>query len=144
MAKSVDEQTKFIELRAKGNSFDKVAQEIGVSKPTLIAWDKEFRGQILKLKFLHFEALAEQYSLMKKQRLDYLGELYQRARQELENRDLSTVSTEKLLDMVTRLQDRLLSELETIKFSTSEVVDVEYNLDEILNKTTIFTEYKVD
>ncbi len=143
MAKTVDEQTKFIELRAKGNSFEKIAKEIKVSKPTLLKWDKEFRAQVIKLRFLHFESLAEQYSLMKKQRLEDLGELYQKLKRELGKRDLSKVATEKLLDMVTKLEDRLLSEFETIRYSTSETVDVDINFDEIL-KTTIVTEYKVD
>ena len=58
-------------------------------------------------------------------------------------RDMSKVATEKLIDMVTRLEDRLLSEFETIRFSTSETVDVDINFDGIL-KTTIVTEYKVD
>ncbi len=143
MAKTVDEQTKFIELRAKGNSFEKIAKEIKVSKPTLLKWDKELREHVLELRFLHFESLAEQYSLMKKQRLEYLAELYQKLKRELEKRDMSKVATEKLIDMVTRLEDRLLSEFKTIRFSTSETVDVDINLDGIL-KTTIVTEYKVD
>ena len=130
-------------MRAKGNSFEKIAKEIKVSKPTLLKWDKEFRAQVIKLRFLHFESLAEQYSLMKKQRLEDLGELYQKLKRELGKRDLSKVATEKLLDMVTKLEDRLLSEFETIRFSTSETVDVDINLDGIL-KTTIVTEYKVD
>ena len=143
MAKTVDEQTKFIELRAKGNSFEKIAKEIKVSKPTLLKWDKQFRAHVIELRFLHFESLAEQYSLMKKQRLEDLGELYQKLKRELSKRDMSKVATEKLIDMVTRLEDRLLSEFETIRFSTSETVDVDL-VDELLHKRTIVTEYEVD
>jgi DNA-binding XRE family transcriptional regulator len=144
MAKTVDDQTKFIELRAKSHSFDKIAQEIGVSKPTLLKWDKELRKQVLELRFLHFESVAWEFALMKKHRVDYLAELYERAKQELENRDLSNVSTEKLLDMVTRLEDRLLSELEGVTFTTSETVEGGFDIDALLNHTTIVTEYKVD
>ena len=47
MAKAIDEQTKFNELRAKGHSFDKIAQEIKTSKPTLIEWQKKiYRANI--------------------------------------------------------------------------------------------------
>ena len=81
---------------------------------------------------------------MKKQRLENLAELDQRIKQELESRDLSKISTEKLIDMVTRLEDRLLSELETIKFTTSETVEAGVDFDAILNRTTIQTVYKVD
>ena len=117
---------------------------MNISKPTLLNWDKELRDQITELKFLHFEALAEQYSIVKEQRIKYLAELYQKAKQELENRDLRIISTEKLLEMVTKLEDRLLLELEKVKYTTRETVDNDFNFDEILSKTTIVTEYKID
>jgi len=82
-------------LRAKGNSFEKIAKEIKVSKPTLLKWDKEFRKQVIELKFLHFESLAEQYSLMKKQRIEDLGELYQKLKRELQRNNEAETDAEK-------------------------------------------------
>ena len=42
-------QTKerFIELRAKGWSFDKIAKETGKAKQTLIDWSKELQDCLL-------------------------------------------------------------------------------------------------
>ncbi len=82
-------------MRAKGNSFEKIAKEIKVSKPTLLKWDKEFRKQVIELKFLHFESLAEQYSLMKKQRIEDLGELYQKLKRELQRNNEAETDAEK-------------------------------------------------
>ena len=47
-------QTKerFIELRAKGWSFDKIAKEIGKAKQTLIDWSKELQDEIANRKAL--------------------------------------------------------------------------------------------
>ena len=144
MAKTVDDQTRFIELRAKGNSFDRIAQEIDTSKPTLLKWQKEFSEQISELKFFHFESLAEQYSLMRIQRLEYLAELYQRIRQELESRDLGNASTEKLIEILTKLESKLISELGYARHIVTEIVET--NFDEMLDfdKTALTTEYKVD
>jgi transposase len=36
----IDQKEQFIELRAKGVSYDEIAKEIGVSKPTLIKWGR--------------------------------------------------------------------------------------------------------
>ncbi len=36
MENKADKQLKFIELRAKGNSFDRISKKLGVSKNTLI------------------------------------------------------------------------------------------------------------
>ena len=82
-------------MRAKGNSFEKIAKEIKVSKPTLLKWDKEFRAQVIELRFLHFESLAEQYSLMKKQRIEDLGELYQKLKRELQRNNEAETDAEK-------------------------------------------------
>ena len=39
---------KFIQLRAKGLSFDKIAKQIKISKPTLLKWSEEFEKEINK------------------------------------------------------------------------------------------------
>ncbi len=120
MAKTVDEQTRFIELRAKGHSYDKIAQEIDTSKPVLLKWQKEFSEQISELKLFHFESLAEQFSLMKRQRLEYLGILYQKVKTELQKRDFTKVSTEKLIEIFDRLQGKIIAELDVIETRISQ------------------------
>jgi orotate phosphoribosyltransferase-like protein len=40
MSKTLDEKQQFIELRAKGYSFQKISDELKISKPTLIEWSK--------------------------------------------------------------------------------------------------------
>lgn len=47
-----DQETKerFVELRAKGWSFDRIARELKVSKQTLINWSRELALQIGNLK----------------------------------------------------------------------------------------------
>jgi transposase-like protein len=44
--KDINLKEKFIQLRAKGFSFDKIAKEISTSKPTLLKWSEEFEGEI--------------------------------------------------------------------------------------------------
>ena len=55
---------KFIQLRAKGWSFDKIAKELGKAKQTLINWSKELQDEIANRKALELEALYESYYLM--------------------------------------------------------------------------------
>jgi transposase len=49
MAKDTKTRERFMELRAKGHSFDKISEELKVSKPTLIQWRKDLEKQIAKL-----------------------------------------------------------------------------------------------
>lgn len=50
--KTDTEKEKFIELRARGLSFSKIAEAIGVSKPILIKWNSELGKEIANQKFL--------------------------------------------------------------------------------------------
>ena len=55
--KNHDNKEKFIELRALGLSFDKISLEIGVSKPTLIKWNRECSKEVANLMYFNFEKL---------------------------------------------------------------------------------------
>ena len=44
--KDMSIKEKFVELRAQGLSFKKIADEIQVSKPILIKWNSEFNKEI--------------------------------------------------------------------------------------------------
>jgi len=105
--KDTDKQKKFIELRAKNRSFQSISEEIGVSKTTLIKWSKEFDYEISNLHNLELEALLEDYQATREQRIEYLGKIQDKILTELEKRDLSTVNTDKLLDMLLKTSTKL-------------------------------------
>lgn len=109
MSKTLDDKQKFIELRAKGYSFAKIASETGVSKPTLISWsqDDDVMRDVHNLKTLHIDELQEQYVMSKQHRISVFGDLLNRAKAELAERDLSDVPTDKLVAMVVKLSDTL-------------------------------------
>lgn len=44
--KDMQNKENFIRLRAEGFSFDKIAAEMGISKPTLIKWNQEFSKEV--------------------------------------------------------------------------------------------------
>ena len=71
----IEVKEKFIELRAKGYSFDKIAKETGKAKQTLIDWSKELQEEIANLKALELETLYEKYYLLKEVRLQTFGEM---------------------------------------------------------------------
>lgn len=96
---SVDVKERFIELRAKGYSFDKIAKELGKAKQTLIDWSRELQEEIASRKALELESLYDQFSLMREHRLRDLGKTLTRLQTEIESRDLSDVPTDKLLDL---------------------------------------------
>ena len=114
-------QTKerFIELRAKGWSYDKIAKELGKAKQTLIDWGKELEDEIANLKALELEALYEKYYLLKESRIETFGELVKKLKDEVMSRDLSEVPTDKLLELLLKYENQLKDEVIEPRFKTS-------------------------
>ncbi len=108
MSKTLDEQ-QFIELRAKGYSFQKIADELNISKPTLIEWSKDpdTGKDIQNQRTLLLDDLQERYAITRRHRIALFGEFLDKAKQELNQRDMADLPTDRLITMVIKLSDTL-------------------------------------
>lgn len=104
-------QERFIELRASGYSFDKIALELGVCKTTLLKLSRKLAGEIERLKFINFEALAEKHKMLKASRLEALGKLLERVDSAIGEADLSKLSPDRLVLLRLRLAESIKEEL---------------------------------
>lgn len=116
-----DQKLRFVELRASGHSYAAIAKDLHVSKATLANWNKELETEIASAKAIELEALLEEFYLLKEGRIRLLGGLLQRLREELESRDLSDISTDKLVDLTLRTY----GELEAERVEVRPLSDVE-------------------
>jgi hypothetical protein len=102
-------KSQFVQLRAKGLSYAKIAKELRVSTGTLTNWNQELQEEIAQAKAMELEALQEEYFVLKEGRIRLLGGQLRAIQEEISGRDLSKVSTERLMD----LQLRYFGELKT-------------------------------
>ena len=114
-----DQETidQFIALRASGKSYASISETLNISKPTLIDWGRKYQFLIQNLRAVEHEALIEQCTTSRQQRLESLGRDLKRAEEELAKRDLSTLPTSALFAIVTRLRNEVAREEESIRFS---------------------------
>jgi len=127
--KDNSDKEKFIELRAKGLSFSKISQEIGVSKPVLIKWNSEFQKEIENIRFCIAEEHLEKYQLMKVARVNMFANLLNKALIELDSRNLQGASTKELLSIMQFFDSRLKSEAMTINCITEKPWSLVENLE---------------
>jgi len=119
----LETKEKFIELRAKGWSFDKIAKQLGKAKQTLIDWSKELQEEIANRKALELEVLYETYYLHRESRLQMFGAMLTKIKEEVEKRDLSDVPTDKLLDLFLKYNSQVKEEMiEPIYKSSKELI----------------------
>jgi hypothetical protein len=93
------QKERFIELRAKGIPYERIATELDVSKPTLIKWGKELEMEVNNAKALEKEVLQEEYFVSWAQRVQLVGGRLKSIRDELDKRDYTDVPTEKLMEL---------------------------------------------
>lgn len=124
-------------MRAKGLSFQAISEQLGVSKPVLLKWSKEFEAAIKEQRAMELQALIERYNASKMARVENFAKLMQALQAELdaridEDRGFYNVPAEKLLAMTMALDKRLADEVEAntlhvggIDFGNYKGTDVE-------------------
>jgi hypothetical protein len=133
---SIDVKEKFIELRAQGYSFDKIAKELGKAKQTLVDWSRELQEEIANRKALELEALYEKYYLLKEHRLKSFGETLSKLQKEIESRNLSDVPTDKLLDLQLKYLTFIRDEYTEPQFRSSQEIAEERIDKQIIEELT--------
>lgn len=119
----LDQKERFIELRAKEVPYEQISQEIGVSKPTLLKWGKELEMEINNHRAVELEYLQDKHCVSKRKRLEFYGKQLDSLYEELQQRDLSDISTEKLYDMVMKTVANLKQEETSIRFKEESTLD---------------------
>jgi len=132
----LETKERFIEMRAKGYSFDRIAKELGKAKQTLIDWSKGLQDEIANRKALELEALYEKYYLLKENRLQTFGELLGKLKQEVMSRDLSDLPTDKLLDLFLKYNSQIREEVIEPTYKTSQEIQEDRQDRELLEELT--------
>ena len=133
---NLDQKEKFIELRAKGWSFDRIAKELGRAKQTLIDWSKDLQEEIANRKALELDALYETYYLQRENRLQMFGAMLTKIKKEVESRDLSDVPTDKLLELFLKYNSQVKEEIVEPIYKSSQELTEEKEDRELLDALT--------
>ncbi len=116
--KDIETQNRFVELRAQGWSFARIAEELHVSKAALVEWSRKFQFQIQNLRAIHNEALCEKYLLSQEARLEALGTQLRKLEEEIARRDISELPTSRLIALAATLRRDVGKETRSFQFST--------------------------
>ena len=109
-----DQRMAFVMQRAQGKSFDKIAENLGISKQTLIKWQGELFSQIREQEFYEVQAITEAYAVTRRQRFDATAKTLHAVLAELSRRvdtdQLADMPTDKLVNLALVLEKRLMQD----------------------------------
>jgi len=78
-------KNKFIELRVNGNTYDEIAKELKISKPTAIKWAKEFKKDIELERLNSYSKKLIGIIIENEDTFEVHTEIFKRDRMELKN-----------------------------------------------------------
>ncbi|HLD51000.1 hypothetical protein A3K34_02300 [candidate division WWE3 bacterium RIFOXYC1_FULL_40_10] len=122
---NIEIKQKFVELRAKGNSFQKIADELGVTKQTLINWSKDLQTDIRNMKALELDSLLTKYKMTQECQIELYGELLEKITAEVKSRSLQDLSTDKLFSAYFKLFENIMNTKRTITLEKESVWEIE-------------------
>lgn len=113
-------ENRIIELRARGKSYATIASELKVAKQTAVDVCKKYKEHIATLQALELEQLYEAQRITSTERITAIASLMRRVREEIDRRDLSTIPTEKLIELYLKQGAVLKEEIIEPSFKSTE------------------------
>lgn len=130
LTKPVEQKAQFIELRAQGQSYSKIADTLQISKSTCTAWARELEAEIAERERERLEELYTLYSMHKTSRIERLGEMLERIDTALAAKNLEDLPADKLLELKLKYARELKAEYmepaQPIQENTLDAVLVQY------------------
>ena len=97
--KTAEDRERFVELRAAGLSYAKIAEALDVSKPTLISWAKEMQVELANARAMRADETLQRYAEARDRRFISMAQTLDRVLDALAARDLGEVRTADLLKL---------------------------------------------
>jgi len=107
---------KFVERRAQGHPYSRIASELGVAKSTLIEWSRQLRFEIQNHRAIELDDLRDRVGHSCQARVSHLLQKLSRIEAELGKRDLAQLSTARLFAIEDGLRRQLERELQDVPF----------------------------
>jgi hypothetical protein len=124
---SQEKKDLFLELRIKGETFQSIAENLNVSKQTLINWSKEkdISETIKMANVIKYQSLVKQYRQSKEEQIKYYLELTLKIKDEILNRELSSVTTENLIKIIFSMDNKISELLPSNTFGGENILQWE-------------------
>lgn len=137
--KPTELKQEYIRLRAEGNSYSNIAEQLHISKSTCTKWERELAAEIDELKRAELAELYESYSMTKQARIRKLGDTLDKINEALEQADFSEVDPAKLLDFKLKYTEALKGEYvgqkQNVDPQNVKAGDIVYAIADLLNRT---------
>ena len=130
-----EKRRRFIQLRACGLSFRKIAEQLNISTPTLVKWSRILDVHINNAQLIEFEVLMEEYLATRRHRVKVLASQLNNVTKQLLDCDLSKIPPHRLLEMQTQLSKELQGQCPKMEFDRKLIRGGPEDVKRVMDKT---------
>lgn len=109
-----EKKARFIQMRAEGQSYSKIAAALDISKSTCSRWSKELKDQTDKQEAETLQELYKMYGATRAARIKATGETLQKIDKALAEKDYSEIPLDKLLALKLKYIEQLKADYSPI------------------------------
>lgn len=109
-----EKKARFIQMRAEGQSYSKIAAALDISKTTCSRWNKELKAQTDKQEAETLQELYKMYGATREARIKATGETLQKIDKALAEKDYSEISLDRLLSLKLKYIEQLKADYSPI------------------------------
>jgi len=143
MSHTQEKHLEFIRLAATGMSLRKIGSAIRVSHGTLVGWNRKYAGRISEMCSGEMDQLLEELAEARTQRVAKIARQIRRVEEELQERDLSKISTGTLMRLDLAYRDQLRAEVQPMEIDVhvqEEISPSMMNYLKILGECAVITD----
>ncbi len=120
--KTETKKQKFVTMRIEGQSFEAISKSLSINKSHLVEWNKETetRTAINEGLAIQLNDTVRTLEMGKQARLKAMLKTYKKVIEEIEKRDLSDVSTEKLIQLSVLLNQKINDQNISVEIGDNE------------------------
>ena len=115
---------QFITMRVEGNSFEQIAKALYIEKSNLIQWNKEreTRNAINEGLAIRLNDEVVTLEMGKQKRVSAMLKIFKKVINEIEQRDLSDIATDKLIQLSVLLNQKINDQNNSVEIGENEEV----------------------
>lgn len=127
-------QQEFVVMRSQGISFDEIANQLNISKPSLIKWSKQFQVEIDDLKFEMMVQLKEQFQYSYQKKYEQLLKQLEKIDKAMLEIDLSDTSLKDLILAQKNIQESISNLERSVSLRKTDVSEFILQIDDQFEK----------
>lgn len=127
--KTIDDKNQFVELRAKGYSFDKISKKLNISKSTLIEWSKDMSMELANAKAMFQDMYVQKFVDLEKKKAEKYFKIYERLLDQILEKDVSKEPLHKIIESLQMIEAELekYQSIELKRDNPESIMRVEFN-----------------